>query len=62
MRTGRVIFKLCSRNYECKNCAYDQLLDEYDQLLDAEVLRAPSAVQINKVAGFMISEACYAAH
>ena len=33
MLTGRVIFKLCSHNYECKDCAYDQLLYDYDLLL-----------------------------
>ena len=32
MLTGRVPFKLCSHNYDCKDCAYDQLLDEYDRL------------------------------
>ena len=36
MLTGRVQFKLCSHNYECKDCAYDQLLCEYDQLLCEE--------------------------
>ena len=38
MLTGRVLFKLCSHNYECKDCAYDQFLYEYDQLLCEEDL------------------------
>jgi hypothetical protein len=33
MLTGHVPFKLCSHNYECKDCAFDQLLDDYDRLL-----------------------------
>jgi hypothetical protein len=39
MLTGRVLFKLCSHNYECKDCAYDQFLYEYDQMLcDKELM------------------------
>jgi hypothetical protein len=49
MLTGRVIFKLCSHNYECKDCAYDQLLYEYDQLLCEEDQLAYPAAQVNKV-------------
>lgn len=30
MLTGRVQFKLCSHNYECKDCQYDQFLYEED--------------------------------
>ena len=59
MLTGRVIFKLCSHNYECKDCAYDQLLCEYDQLLCEEDLSAHSAAQVNKVAGFMVADGYY---
>ena len=54
MLTGRVLFKLCSHNYECKDCAYDQLLYEYDQLPGEEDLSAHAAAQVNKVAGFMV--------
>ncbi len=50
MLTGLVLFKLCSHNYECKDCAYDQFLYEYDQLLGEEDLSAHSAVQVNNVA------------
>jgi hypothetical protein len=55
MLTGCVIFKLCSHNYACKDCAYDQILFEYDQLLCEEDLALPPhyAAQVNKVAGFM---------
>ena len=55
MLTGRVLFKLCSHNYECKDCAYDQFLYEYDQLLGEEDLSALAAAQVNQVAGFMVS-------
>jgi hypothetical protein len=56
MLTGRVLFKLCSHNYQCKDCAYDQLLCEYDELLcgDDLDLSAHYATQDNKVAGFMV--------
>ena len=53
MLTGRVLFKLCSHNYECKDCAYDQLLYEYDQLLGAEDVSALAVAQVNTVAGFI---------
>jgi glycine cleavage system H lipoate-binding protein len=59
MLTGRVLFKLCSHNYECKDCAYDQLLCEYDQLLGEEDLSAHAAAQVNKVAGFMLADDYY---
>ncbi|MFA4903204.1 MAG: glycine cleavage system protein H [Desulfobaccales bacterium] len=59
MLTGRVIFKLCSHNFECKDCAYDQLLYDYDQLLCEEDLSAHSAAQVNKVAGFMVADGYY---
>lgn len=29
MLTGQVLFKICSHDYECKDCPYDQLLEEY---------------------------------
>jgi hypothetical protein len=53
MLTGRVLFKLCSHNYECNNCAYDQQLYEYDQLLLEENQPAVAAVQIDQMAGLM---------
>ena len=59
MLTGRVIFKLCSHNFECKDCAYDQQLCEYDQLLCEEDLSAHAAAQVNKVAGFMVADGYY---
>jgi glycine cleavage system H lipoate-binding protein len=59
MLTGRVLFKLCSHNYECKDCAYDQLLCEYDQLLGEEDLSAHAVGQVNKVAGFMVADGYY---
>jgi len=58
MLTGRVIFKLCSHNYECKDCQYDQLLYDYDLLLGEEDLSAHAA-QVNKVAGFMVADGYY---
>jgi hypothetical protein len=54
MLTGRVLFKLCSHNYECKDCKYDQQLYEYDQLLGEEDLPAHAAPQVNHVAGFLV--------
>ena len=54
MLTGRVLFKLCSHNYACKDCAYDQFLYEYDQLLVAESLPAKPAAQVNEVPAFMV--------
>ena len=54
MLTNQVIFKLCSHNYECKDCAYDQLLYEYDQRPGEEDLSVPSGAQINKFAGFVV--------
>ncbi len=54
MQTGRVLFKLCSHNYQCKDCAYDQLLDEYDAHLYQEDLPVPPAAQVNKAAGLMV--------
>ncbi len=61
MKTGRVLFKLCSHNYACKNCAYDQLLDAYEELRPEADPPALAAAQINAVAGFMVSNAYYAA-
>jgi hypothetical protein len=54
MLTGRVQFKLCSHNYECKDCAYDQMLDAYDQLLSQDDLPIIAAAQINKVVGYAV--------
>ena len=59
MLTGRVIFKLCSHNFECKDCAYDQQLYDYDQFLCEEDLSAHAAGQVNKVAGFMVADGYY---
>ena len=59
MLTGRVQFKLCSHNYECKDCAYDQLLYDYDLLLGEEDLSGHSAAQVNKVGGFMVADGYY---
>jgi glycine cleavage system H lipoate-binding protein len=59
MLTGRVLFKLCSHNYECKDCAYDQLMYDYDQLLSEEDLPAHVAALVNKVAGFMVADGYY---
>jgi glycine cleavage system H lipoate-binding protein len=59
MLTGRVQFKLCSHNFECKDCAYDQLLCDYDQLLPEEDLSAYAAGQVNKVAGFRYADGYY---
>jgi glycine cleavage system H lipoate-binding protein len=59
MLTGRVIFKLCSHNFECKDCAYDQQLYEYDQLLGEDDLAAPYAAHFNRVAGFRVADGYY---
>jgi glycine cleavage system H lipoate-binding protein len=58
MLTGRVQFKLCSHNYECKDCAYDQLLYDYD-LLQGEEDQSVQVAQLNKVAGFMVADGYY---
>jgi hypothetical protein len=54
MLTGRVLFKLCSHNYECQNCAYDQQLYEYDQFLSEENLPSPAVVLVNRNAGLTV--------
>jgi glycine cleavage system H lipoate-binding protein len=59
MLTGRVQFKLCSHNFECKDCAYDQLLYDYDQLLGEDDLEFHPALQVTKVAGFRIADGYY---
>jgi glycine cleavage system H lipoate-binding protein len=59
MLTGRVQFKLCSHNFECKDCAYDQLLYNYDQLLGEDDLELHPAVQVSKIAGFRIADGYY---
>ena len=59
MLTGRVQFKLCSHNFECKDCAYDQQLYEYDQLLDEDDLALPAAARFNKIGGFKIADGYY---
>jgi hypothetical protein len=57
MLTGRVLYKLCSHNFECKDCAYDQQLYEYDQVLGEEDLTAPAAALVNEAAGLMVANA-----
>jgi glycine cleavage system H lipoate-binding protein len=59
MLTGRVQFKLCSHNFECKDCAYDQLLYNYDQLLTEDDLSLHPAIQVAKVAGFKMADGYY---
>ncbi len=56
MLTGRVLFKLCSHNYECNNCAYDQQLYEYDQLLE-ENQPAVATFQVGQAAGLLFVNA-----
>ena len=53
MLTGRVQFKLCAHNYECKDCGYDQFLYEEN------LLHQDSAVQVKKVAGFFVADGYY---
>ncbi|MGA7641490.1 MAG: hypothetical protein WBW56_04735, partial [Syntrophobacteraceae bacterium] len=53
MLTGRVQFKLCAHNYECKDCGYDQYL--YDE----DLLHRDSAVQVRRVAGFFVADGYY---
>jgi glycine cleavage system H lipoate-binding protein len=59
MLTGRVLFKLCSHNFECKDCAYDQQLYEYDLLLGEDDLGAPHAAHVNRIAGFKVADGYY---
>ncbi len=56
MLTGQVLFKLCSHNYECKDCAYDQLLYEYGQILREKDTTVHAAVTNNSIAGPQIRE------
>jgi hypothetical protein len=53
MLTDHVPFKLCSHNYECQDCAYDQMLDDYDRMLGQEDLPIIAAASINRVAGYL---------
>lgn len=53
MLTGRVQFKFCSHNYECKTCNYDQFL--YEEDLSAR----HSTVPVSKVGGFMVADGYY---
>ena len=59
MLTGRVIFHLCPHNFECKDCAYDQQLYDYDMLLSEEDLPAHAAAPMQKVAGFAVADDYY---
>ena len=49
MLTGRVIFKLCSHNFECKDCAYDQQLCEYDQLPGERTCRLMPRLRLTRL-------------
>jgi glycine cleavage system H lipoate-binding protein len=53
MLTGRVQFKFCANNYECKVCEFDQLLDEED------LAAATSPVRVTKVSGFALADGYY---
>lgn len=53
MLTGRVQFKFCANNYECRTCEYDQLLDEED------LSAMPPAIGVRKIAGFSVADGCY---
>ena len=57
MLTGRVLFKLCSHNYHCHDCAYDQQLYEYGRFLGEENRSAPAAVQVDEAPGLMVVNA-----
>jgi hypothetical protein len=54
MLTGRVLFKLCSHNYNCKDCAYDQQLYEYEYQLSSEGLPAPAAPRVDRAPGLLV--------
>jgi len=49
MLTGRVLFNLCSHNFICKDCAYDQQLYEYELLLLREDDAAHANAQLKQV-------------
>jgi glycine cleavage system H lipoate-binding protein len=52
--TGRVDTpKICTMGYECYHCAYDQMLDDMDQVRD------PDAPSYRSVAGYRMAEGCY---
>jgi glycine cleavage system H lipoate-binding protein len=52
--TGRVTApKVCTKNYECYHCAYDQMLDEADLL---EPLQAP---KLNQASGYRMAQDYY---
>lgn len=53
MLTGRVQFKFCANNYECRTCGYDQLLDEED------LSSQSAAIAVQKVAGFDVADGYY---
>jgi glycine cleavage system H lipoate-binding protein len=59
MLTGRVLFKLCSHNFQCKDCAYDQMLCDYDQLLSEEDVLIHPAAHVSKIAGFLVADGYY---
>ena len=52
--TGRVDApKICTNNYECQHCAYDQMLDEMDMIDD---IAAPA---YRMVAGYRVADSYY---
>ncbi|ABK18483.1 glycine cleavage system protein H [Syntrophobacter fumaroxidans] len=53
MLTGRVQFKFCANNYQCKVCEFDQFLDEQD------LATATSPVRTDKVSGFALASGYY---
>lgn len=53
MLTGRVQFKFCANNYECKVCEFDQFLDEEDLAV------AASPVRMTRVLGIALADGYY---
>jgi len=54
MLTGRVLFKLCSHNYNCRDCAYDQQLYEYEHQLSNENLSTPAVPRVDRAPGLLV--------
>jgi len=50
MLTGRAQYHLCSNNYRCNTCEYDQYLDETD------LAEATGAVHTSKISGFDVAD------
>lgn len=53
MMSGRVQYKFCANNYQCKVCEFDQYLD------DADLAAAPAATPIKTVSGFSVADGYY---